>query len=106
MTFHLTPARKPPYCHPDAALGKRIAFMSGVGISQVRMADIIGISPATMTKHYRREIDSGREMLIEQVGGNLFEQAMSNRPWSVPAAIFILKTQGGWKEPPPAPPPS
>lgn len=67
------------------------------------------ISPVTLRKHFRMEIDRGRAMAKFKVIGGLYKNATTatdQYPGGIPTAqIFWLKTQAGWKEGEPPPPP-
>lgn len=71
------------------------------GVEQERIAKYLGIDPKTLRKHYRQILDEGMDVRIAEVADNLFQTALGHAPHSVSAAIFILKTKAGWKEPVP-----
>lgn len=73
-------------------------LMAAMGIPQDKIAKRLEISPMTLRQYYRHELDVGKVDMLTQVGGSLFKKAMGDSRGSVSAAIFILKTQGGWKE--------
>jgi hypothetical protein len=69
------------------------------------------ISPVTLRKHFRVELDRGHTTAKFKVIGGLFKNATTptdTMPGGITTAqIFWLKTQAGWKEgEPPPPPPS
>lgn len=53
-----------------------------------------------MRKHYRHELDNGQIKATAKVAESLFRKATGEGPQSVTAAIFWLKTKGGWRETP------
>lgn len=72
------------------------------------------ISPVTLRKYFRDELDRGLIQTKMRVGGALVRAALgvpptehhAGHPGNVTAMIFYLKTQAGWKEDaPPAVPP-
>lgn len=71
------------------------------------------ISPITLRKHFRPELDAGLIKTKMRVGGALVRNALgvaptehhAGHPGNVTAQIFYLKTQAGWKETEPAEPP-
>ncbi|MEO0496825.1 MAG: hypothetical protein AAF141_05565 [Pseudomonadota bacterium] len=69
-----------------------------IGVPQDHIAKALGISPTTLTKHFRQEIDGGMSVRIAEVANNLFNIATGDGAQAVTAAIFIMKTQAGWKE--------
>lgn len=69
--------------------------MAGIGIPQEDIAAAIGITRATLRKHFREELDTGRVRTITKVADSLVRQALAG---NMTAAIFYLKTQAGWTE--------
>ena len=63
--------------------------------TQEQIALVIGISVETLTKYYRHELDTALLKANAAVAYSLFVEATVNR--NVVAAIFWLKTRGGWK---------
>lgn len=89
-----------------------VELLTAVGITQVNIAAILGISVPTLKAHYGDELKLGKAKMIAQVGATLFQQAVG-RPAKYDgngrliqselkpdrtSAIFIMKTQAGWKE--------
>ena len=74
--------------------------MSLVGAEQSNIAAVIGITRTTLAKYYRNELDHGKENALAQVAGALVAGAMKagSDPKFIPAAIFVAKTQLGWRE--------
>jgi hypothetical protein len=64
----------------------------------IRLADIsacIGISDESLNKHFAQEINTSKAKAISALGQSLYQRGLAG---SDTAAIFYLKTQGGWKE--------
>jgi hypothetical protein len=74
--------------------------MTAYGVPESDIARVIGIDPKTLRKHYRDELDTGQIKATAKVAESLFRKATSDGPQSVTAAIFWLKTKGGWRETP------
>jgi hypothetical protein len=72
--------------------------MAAFGIPEQNIARVVGIDAKTLRKHYRDELDTGQTKATAKVAESLFRKATSEGPQSVTAAIFWLKTRGGWKE--------
>jgi hypothetical protein len=53
-----------------------------------------------MRKHYRDELDTGHIKATAKVAEILFRKATTDGSQAVTAAIFWLKTRGGWRETP------
>jgi hypothetical protein len=64
------------------------------------IARVVGIDAKTLRKHYREELDTGQIKATAKVAESLFRKATSDGSQSVTAAIFWLKTRGGWRETP------
>jgi len=56
--------------------------------------------PKRLRKHYREELDTGHIKATAKVAESLFRKATTDGAQSVTAAIFWLKTRGGWRETP------
>lgn len=90
---------RPGYVRDEKA-AKAIHLMVGYGIHQERIAEAYEISKPTLQKYYPRELLLGKTDVIAKVAASLVKKALGNGPQSVAAAIFFLKTQAGWREPP------
>lgn len=76
-------------------LVERLTF-AGYGPKTAAVA--LGLTEATLRKHYPDEIKSSRMMRLAQVADKLYAEALKG---NITAAIFILKTQGAsgkWSE--------
>jgi hypothetical protein len=75
-----------------------VEAMAGCGIPEIKIARKVGergISPKTLRKHFRRELDTGATNANAAVARSLFNLAISG---NVAAAIFWLKCRAGWRE--------
>lgn len=73
----------------------QVKALSAFGIPQPEIARYMRISETILRRRYRDELDDGRIELVAEVAACLARQAKEG---SVPAAIFILKARGGWRE--------
>jgi hypothetical protein len=99
-------AGRPAYQPTDK--DRRIAeMMAGWAIPESRIANVLGIDPKTLRKHYRTELDVGHSKLEAQLAQNLLRIATGHDRQALIATIFALKTRFGWVEtqPPPRDPP-
>jgi hypothetical protein len=87
---------------PDAFHRRQVEAMAGYGVPEHAIARVLGIDPKTLRRHYRDELDTGQVKATAKVAESLFRKATSEGPQSVTAAIFWLKTRGGWRETPQA----
>jgi len=55
---------------------------------------------ATLRKHYRDQLDLGSTKATARVAEFLSRKATTEGPQCVTAAIFWMKTRGGWREAP------
>jgi hypothetical protein len=83
---------------PDAAGRRQVEAMAGYGIPEDDIATVLDISPKTLRKHYRKELDKGHVKATAKVAENLYRRATGEGREAVTAAIFWLKTRAGWKE--------
>jgi hypothetical protein len=72
--------------------------MAGYGVPEAEIAGVVGVSPKTLRKHYRGELDHGHVKANAKVAENLYRKATGEGREAVIAAIFWLKTRAGWKE--------
>ena len=85
---------KPPH-NPTDAMRQTVQLHTTVGTPQETIAQILGIDPKTLRKHYRDELDLSRAKANATIGGALFNKAKGG---DTAAMIFWMKTQAGWKE--------
>jgi hypothetical protein len=81
---------------------RQVEAMAAFGVPELNIARVVGIDAKTLRKHYREELDTGQTKATAKVAESLFRKATSEGPQSVTAAIFWLKTRGGWRESPQA----
>jgi hypothetical protein len=85
---------------PDPFHRRQVEAMAAFGIPEANIARVVGIDAKTLRKHYRDELDMGQTKATAKVAESLFRKATTDGPQSVTAAIFWLKTRGGWRETP------
>ena len=85
---------------PDAFHRRQVEAMAGYGVAETDIARVVGIDPKTLRRHYRDELDTGHIKATAKVAESLFRKATTDGAQSVTAAIFWLKTRGGWRESP------
>ena len=89
---------QPPH-EPTDQNRKMVESMSAYGIPQEDISKVIGISVDTLAKYYREELDTATAKANAKVAETLYRQATNvDNPRSATAAIFWLKTRGGWRE--------
>jgi hypothetical protein len=85
---------RPPH-QPDAASRRLVEHHAAIGTPHQTIAKLLQLSLNTLKKHYGGELELGLARANAVVGGRLFEEA---RKGHVVAAIFWMKTRGGWRE--------
>ncbi len=75
-----------------AEVGALVSF----GNTQDQIADHLGISHDTLTRHYREELDNSVVRANAKVAAKLFRKATEGDDLS--AMIFWLKTRARWRE--------
>ncbi|SJM35092.1 hypothetical protein [Mesorhizobium delmotii] len=83
---------------PDEASRRQVEALAGYGVPETGIADMIGVDPKTLRKHYRQELRIGHTKANSAVAQSLFRKATGEGPQSVTAAIFWAKTRMDWKE--------
>ena len=73
----------------------RVYSLSIVGTRYEDIALVLDISPDTLTKYYKGELEKGRIEANAAVAGTLYEKAKQGDTSSM---IFWLKTRAGWSE--------
>jgi hypothetical protein len=77
---------------------RMVKSMSAYGCRHEDIAKVFDISPKTLRKHFRSELDLGAIEANSEVIGSLYRMATSGR--NTAAAIFWVKTRCGWREKP------
>lgn len=67
------------------------------GVRQDEISTYLGITPKTLRKHYRFELDTAHITANMQVSKRLFDEAVKP-DGSIAATIFWLKTRARWSE--------
>ena len=67
----------------------------GLGITQERIAALLGITKPTLEKHFREELERGMVSVEYKVGNSLVDQALKG---NVNACALYLSHRAGWKE--------
>lgn len=87
---------------PDERGRRQVEALAAYGVPEADIARVVGVDPKTLRKHYRDELDLGATKATAKVAEFLFRKATTEGPQCVTAAIFWMKTRGGWRETPQA----
>ena len=72
--------------------------MSGLGIRDADIANVLCVTPPTLRKHYAAELARGHAEATAKVAQSLFNMATNPDKPNVAAAIFWMKCRAGWRE--------
>jgi hypothetical protein len=77
-----------------------VGALAACGVPHKEIATHLQIGLATLARHYRRELDTGRIEATARVAERLHQAATQETAdrASVSAAIFWLKCRAGWRE--------
>lgn len=76
-----------------------VGAMCAYGVPETDIAVVIGISPKTLRKYYRQELDTAAAKANARVAERLFKVATEGvGKEAVTAMIFWLKTRARWHE--------
>ncbi len=86
---------------------KLVLSLAGFGAPHEYIAERVhnpqtgkALGVVSLRKYFRKELDSGKDQANTLVAQSLFRHATGSGKGAVTAAIFWMKTQAGWKEPP------
>jgi hypothetical protein len=80
---------------PTEKTKEQVLSASGLGLPQLQIAALLGISDVTLRKHYEKELAVGKATASAQVAKSLYNKAVSG---DTTAAIWWTKAQMGWGE--------
>lgn len=92
------PSRGRPAYQPSEKDRRIAEALSGWGIPQARIAQVIGVTPKTLRKHFGPELEVGSAKLEAQLAQNLLRIAQGHDRQALIATIFALKSRFGWVE--------
>jgi hypothetical protein len=84
-----------PSFEPTAEQTAWVEKMSLAAIPHETIATVIGIDGLTLKKHFAEVLRTAKAKALGRVASGLYQQAFDG---NTTAAIFIMKTQGGWRE--------
>jgi hypothetical protein len=85
---------RPPFV-PDDKQRLAVSTLSACGARHEVIARHFGIDRKTLRKHFRAELNKGRQDANAMVARSLYDQAIAG---NTTAQIFWLKTRAGWRE--------
>ncbi len=85
-----------PTYEVTAKMRKMVKAMASLGCRHEDIARMMEMTPKTLRKHFRSELDTGAIEANNKVVQSLFEMATTGK--NPTAAIFWAKTRCGWRE--------
>lgn len=83
----------------DTVIAETIFRLALTGAhTQAEIAALVGIAERTLRRKYKEFWEQGAIHANSKVVGRLYRDAISDDPKTIVAAIFWMKTRGGWKE--------
>ena len=73
----------------------KVQLLAILGRPHADIAKMIGTGTHQLRRHYREEMDFGKDAATMKVAGALYKNALKG---NVTAQIFWLKVQAGWRE--------
>ena len=86
-------AGRPAHKHIDTTR-KMVTSAVGMGLDQISISALLDITPKTLRKFYRHELDTGAAKANLSVARSLYERASGGK--DTIASIFWLKARAGW----------
>lgn len=88
-----------PAHEPTQATRNLVLLCGAMGQTREQTARMVGVAVHTLEKYYAPELADGGQKILAGIAGNLARIAQDpNHPKCVTAAIFWLKTKGGFRE--------
>jgi hypothetical protein len=81
---------------PDDRSRQMVEVLSGFGIPQDKIADVIGVDGKTLRKHYATELQRGAATVEAKLVGNLLKLAGGSDGTALKAIMFALHCRFGW----------
>lgn len=88
---------RPPFS-PSPAQRSTVTLLRGAGLAPLEIAQQLGVSRATVYKHFRLELDYGKQTVVARIGAKLVQKAMKG---DNACMFFYLRAHGGpaWNAP-------
>jgi hypothetical protein len=88
-----------PAHKPTNGMREQVQNWAAAGLTQIRIAEMLGLAKGTFMKYYSEDYDSGKDRMV----GKLFDVSLKvalqdDHKDSVKDRHFLLKTRGGYTE--------
>lgn len=75
-----------------------VQLLTGMGCGAEDVGRVLGVTPRTIFRYYRTELDRGVAVANMNVAQSLYKKAIGDGQGAVAACIFWMKTRAGWRE--------
>ena len=86
---------RPPH-KPSETTRKMVTSAIGMGLDQTAIGALLDITPKTLRKCYRHELDTGAAKANFSVAKSVYDRASGGK--DTIASIFWLKARAGWQD--------
>lgn len=76
----------------------QVKTMAGLGLTHEGICAVIGITPPTLRKYFRDELNVGQHEANAQVAASLYRQATHPIKPNPIVGIFWMKARAGWRD--------
>jgi hypothetical protein len=88
-----------PAHKPTNGMREQVQNWAAAGLTQIRIAEMLGLAKGTFMKHYREDYDSGKDRMVSKLFDVSLKVALQDdHKDSVKDRHFLLKTRGGYTE--------
>jgi DNA-binding XRE family transcriptional regulator len=87
---------RPPHV-PTPKDRQTVELLTGFGLTQDKIAQVVGIERTTLWKHYQREIERGSATVEAKLTANLLRIAGGKDGTAMRAIAFALQCRFGWR---------
>ena len=88
-----------PRHEPTEATRRQVIEFSAMGLTNLQVSKLLGISSVTLARNYREELDTAEARANFNVANNLYNIATDpTNKSSASAAMFWMKTRARWRE--------
>ncbi|AEH78360.1 hypothetical protein SM11_chr1083 [Sinorhizobium meliloti SM11] len=90
-------AGRPPH-EPSEKDRKMVEVLSGFAVPTKDIAEVVGITQATLFKHYRDQLRRGGALVQAKLVANLLRIASGSDGTALKAITFALQCRFGWSQ--------
>jgi hypothetical protein len=87
-----------PRYQPTEHARRQVRTLVGMGLTHAEISSVMELTPPTLRRYFRHELDIGQVEANAQVAASLYRQATDKLKPNTVAAIFWLKCRAGWRD--------